>query len=352
MKRIAFIECEGGCDFGVEFKHPNNVFFYCTRHSFGVNVPDSELSRDQICRPCGTKMERYDLEDEDNICPICERNVLSICYTDENEELEVGSTYLRNTPGIWKAICKAVTLHKDQYRKGNERKEPFVLHVISVGEILAQHTDDEEIIIAGILHDSIEDGREDGGRYAPEKLKEEFGQRVHDIVMDVTEDMELKVNPNSRATWKERKLRYIDHLHRASHEGLLVSCADKIHNLRSLYLSLAEDREDVWGRFNAPKEEIKWYYGAILDYLRARLDGAMIEDYEEIFKRIWPDETAAKGMSTEHRLLSKEEEERFMYTLDRAYLIQLDFLKKLKLLPPDSLTMLELTKRKRYDKKN
>lgn len=76
--KVALIECES-CGFAVAFEHPNRTFFFCRRHAFGVNVPTAKLDIVQMCRPCSEAMERYELYDEDNICPMC-NSFLSVVY--------------------------------------------------------------------------------------------------------------------------------------------------------------------------------------------------------------------------------------------------------------------------------
>ncbi len=84
-RKMLFVECDS-CGFGVEFNYGNETFFFCKEHKFGVNVEN--LSIRQICGPCSrdperqgmADMERYDLYEEDNLCPICGNDVLALGY--------------------------------------------------------------------------------------------------------------------------------------------------------------------------------------------------------------------------------------------------------------------------------
>ena len=58
------------------------------------------------------------------------------------------------TPKIQKAINTATTLHKDQKRKGGEY--PYAVHLFSVAWILKDYTEDEDVIVASLLHDVLE----------------------------------------------------------------------------------------------------------------------------------------------------------------------------------------------------
>lgn len=76
--RVIFAECQG-CGFVVGFEHPNKTFFYCPMHRFGVNVPSDQQSVTQMCRPCDVPMKRYDLYEEDNVCPLC-GTIMDVAY--------------------------------------------------------------------------------------------------------------------------------------------------------------------------------------------------------------------------------------------------------------------------------
>ena len=78
--KIAFIECEAECGFGVEFKHLNRIFYFCKEHKFGVNIADDD-THTQICGGCHKEMKRYRVDEETNCCPICEQSELAVCYT-------------------------------------------------------------------------------------------------------------------------------------------------------------------------------------------------------------------------------------------------------------------------------
>jgi hypothetical protein len=77
---------------------------------------------------------------------------------------------------------------------------------------------------------------------------------------------------STRANWRERKEAYIASLGKASDDVLLVSCADKLHNARSLLRDLTEEGEGVWERFHEPDPaEQLWYYRALADVFAERI---------------------------------------------------------------------------------
>jgi (p)ppGpp synthase/HD superfamily hydrolase len=149
---------------------------------------------------------------------------------------------------IHEAITFAARKHTGQIRKGTDI--PYISHPMEVMQILTENGCPENVIIAGILHDTLEDTGT-----APEEILDRFGEDVLKIVIAESED--------KSKTWKERKQATIDHMAGASLDVKLVCCADKLSNLRSM----AADKEDVgdklWERFNAGKSNIEWYYRAI-----------------------------------------------------------------------------------------
>lgn len=200
------------------------------------------------------------------------------------ENKEKNQNFICLTSNIKKAIKKAASLHHEQFRKGEDRKVPFLSHLLSVGEILAKYTKDENIIISGILHDALEDGKENNKDYTIEKLKEEFGNEVSQIVQEVTEDMELKRKFLEKKSWKKRKEKYIEHLDKASKPSLMVCCADKIHNLRSMRKAYELQGKKLWDKFNAKPEEIKWFYKTVLKTLKKNLNNNIVSELEELYK--------------------------------------------------------------------
>lgn len=144
------------------------------------------------------------------------------------------------------AIYFATKAHTGQKRK-TEQDVDMIFHPFTVGMTLQRAGANNECVIAGILHDVVEDTK-----YTLEDIKEQFGTQIANIVDEVSENKSLP--------WKERKIEAINKIKTASIDGKLVECADKISNLESLYNLYQEEGEEVWKSFNKPKEEQKWYY--------------------------------------------------------------------------------------------
>jgi guanosine-3',5'-bis(diphosphate) 3'-pyrophosphohydrolase len=157
---------------------------------------------------------------------------------------------------LHRALDLAALAHDGQVRKDPDVAIPHVAHVMGVAFLLAGHGFDEDVVVAGLLHDVLEDSP----RYAPE-LKA-FGERVYGIVGRVSEA--AKGLP-----WRVRKVRYAEGLREAWPEAKAVSCADKIHNMQSILLSIERGRP-VWPVLTNPDpieqvQRLRWLRDALAD---------------------------------------------------------------------------------------
>lgn len=160
---------------------------------------------------------------------------------------------------IQKAIAFATQAHEGQVRKGTTR--PFILHPLEVGRIVATMTEDEEIISAAILHDTIEDCE----GITEETICREFTSRVARLVAEESED--------KSKTWMERKSTTIENLKVASLDIQMIGLADKLSNMRDIDRDYPECGEALWNRFRMKdKNIIGWYYKSIRESLRDALE--------------------------------------------------------------------------------
>jgi (p)ppGpp synthase/HD superfamily hydrolase len=183
------------------------------------------------------------------------------------------------TPRIERAIVRATELHAGQRRKVNNA--PYIVHPYAVAFLLAHYTDNEDVVIAGLLHDVLEDVP----GYSAQDLADEFGKHVESIVSEVTEDYteaEKEDHSLRKHNWKERKEKYLINLSDDSHEALLVATADKIHNLRSLIDDYRICGESAWERLGN-KERIFWFYGEATRIISERLDHPLAEELRKTF---------------------------------------------------------------------
>jgi len=181
------------------------------------------------------------------------------------------------TSKIQKAINMAAEKHLNQKRKNTGY--PFVVHPFSVGFILSEFTNDEDIIAAGLLHDVLEDAE----NYTFLDMKNDFGLRVAEIVKESSEEKYPKGIKDKKITWETRKKQKLRQLKNASKEALMVSAADKIHNLKSIIRNYGKQGEKIWTKFNAPPEKKYWYYKEAVGIITKRLDGKISRDLEKIY---------------------------------------------------------------------
>ncbi|WP_020476280.1 HD domain-containing protein [Zavarzinella formosa] len=120
------------------------------------------------------------------------------------------------------ALGFAIAAHRGQTRKYTG--EAYVVHCSNVGRIVAEHTNDQEMIAAALLHDVLEDTNLTG-----EELRGIFGDRVTDLVLEVTD-----VSHPRDGNREKRKALDREHLARSSPEGATIKLADTIDNTESI----------------------------------------------------------------------------------------------------------------------
>jgi (p)ppGpp synthase/HD superfamily hydrolase len=100
-----------------------------------------------------------------------------------------------------------------------------------------------------------------------ETIRHLFGERVANAVESCSDS--TVSDPTKKLPWRERKEKYLAHLRTTKNEdALLVATADKVHNARAILSDYRELGEQVWLRFNAPKEDQLWFYDALVSTLQ------------------------------------------------------------------------------------
>jgi (p)ppGpp synthase/HD superfamily hydrolase len=165
------------------------------------------------------------------------------------------------------ALAFAAKHHDRQVRKGT--KLPYLTHPANVALILARYGRNDETIVAGILHDVIEDCVGEG--YTREMLEQrigdKFGPKVLDTVLAVTY---RKLDDDGvELSGEDRKADYLERLAGASEEARWVCAADKIHNASSIVADLKRtvDTETIWKRFGGGRAGTSRWYRQVYDRL-------------------------------------------------------------------------------------
>lgn len=177
-------------------------------------------------------------------------------------------------------IAFATQCHAGQLRK--MAKTPYILHPLEVAAIIGSMTSDEDIMIAGLLHDTVEDCNVD-----PRVIREKFGPRVSALVQSETED-KLSDRPPAE-TWKERKeesllmLRYTK-----DRDVKILWMADKLSNIRSFYREYQKHGDEIWKGLNQKDPAMQgWYYKTIAEYLSDLSDTAAYQEYVKLVEAIF-----------------------------------------------------------------
>jgi (p)ppGpp synthase/HD superfamily hydrolase len=155
--------------------------------------------------------------------------------------------------GLQRAFRYAAEKHAGQTRK--KTAVPHLSHLMAVASLVLEAGGDEDMAIAALLHDVVEDC---GGMPRLREVGKQFGARVAKIVEGCT-DAYVVPKPE----WLERKKGYLREVKHADAETRLVSAADKLHNVRTILADYRQDGESIWKRFSGKKEGTLWYYRAL-----------------------------------------------------------------------------------------
>ncbi|MBM3491450.1 MAG: bifunctional (p)ppGpp synthetase/guanosine-3',5'-bis(diphosphate) 3'-pyrophosphohydrolase [Alphaproteobacteria bacterium] len=178
-----------------------------------------------------------------------------------------------------RALVYAAQVHGGQARKGSTA--PYVAHLLAVAATVLEYGGSEELAIATLLHDAVED---QGGLPRLAHIRHRFGHRVADIVRACSDSVVNSAAGEAKPAWRQRKQRYLDHLATLDAETLLVSLADKVHNARAILRDLRKPEVGpaVWQRFSNPRQETLWYYAALAEAFQRFLPGQLADELAEI----------------------------------------------------------------------
>jgi (p)ppGpp synthase/HD superfamily hydrolase len=168
------------------------------------------------------------------------------------------------------ALGYAAELHARQFRKRTGR--PYIGHLLAVTSITIEYGGDEEMAIAALLHDAVED---QGGLPRLREIRRKFGKRVAHIVDGCTDSYTQPKPP-----WLERKRAYVARVAKESVDVRLVSAADKLANVRETLHDLCVQGESVFERFQGKKEGTLWYYRELVRVFRKAGNNPLVEELD------------------------------------------------------------------------
>lgn len=178
-----------------------------------------------------------------------------------------------------RALLYASAAHGRQKRKGTDI--PYLAHLLAVAATVLEYGGSQDVAIAALLHDTVED---QGGLPRAEDIRRQFGDRVADIVLACSDS----TSEGEKAGWRERKEAYLAHIATMDRGARLVSLSDKIHNARSILRDSRREGigEDVWARFNRPKQDVLWYYTALGGAFQQHFPGQLSDELAHIAAKL------------------------------------------------------------------
>jgi len=159
------------------------------------------------------------------------------------------------------AAVLAAKAHAGQTRKRTDI--PYIFHPFQVALILDRHGFSEDLVLAGLLHDVLEDTETPA-----DDIKLPFGDEVLRLVQAVTE---RKEENGRKRPWRIRKEEQLAHLMQGDRSIAALKAADALHNIRTLLEDLQTHGVDTMGRFNASLAETIWYYRNVADTAQMKL---------------------------------------------------------------------------------
>src|SRR3954470_15858888 len=196
------------------------------------------------------------------------------------------------------ALAFAAKHHDRQVRKGT--RLPYLTHPANVAIILTRYGRDEDTVIAGILHDVIEDCvRENYTRdMLEQRIGDKFGVAILETVLAVTQ--RNVGDDGTDLSSEERKDDYLERLASTGDSARWVCAADKLHNAGTIVADLQRtiDPSTVWGRFNVGRGgTVRWYRGV---YERLGALGFTAPIMDELRRGVGRLEASAAGEPAGH----------------------------------------------------
>ena len=184
---------------------------------------------------------------------------------------------------VTRAVIFAALAHEGTVRKGT--KLPYIVHPMEAAAITAGLTEDQEVIAAAVLHDTVEDTGA-----SLKMIENQFGPRVAELVAAESENK--REDQKAEDTWEVRKNETIEHLRHCTDRNVkILALADKLSNLRAIYRDYCAIGDKLWKRFNQnDPSKIGWYYGCFVDVCAELKGTTAYAEYEELIRKTFKKE--------------------------------------------------------------
>jgi len=177
------------------------------------------------------------------------------------------------------AVEYARQLHTE-YRKGTDI--PYMAHLLGVAALVMGEAGGpvpvtEDMIIAALLHDAVEDH---GGTPRLREIEGRFGPEVARMVAALSDT--FAEDHDKKEGWEERKNNYLTRLREEPDDVLLISAADKLYNAKAILDDFNEIGPAVFDRFKRGAKEQLWYFDELLKIFRAHLSNRIVNDLDRV----------------------------------------------------------------------
>ena len=185
-----------------------------------------------------------------------------------------------DTDFLDRAINYAVKAHAGTERRG--KGFPYIVHPMEAMEIVSTITNDQELLAAAVLHDTVEDTG-----VSVEDLRKEFGSRVAGIVEEESDRFTPGIS--AEASWHDRKQAAIERLAKASMDAKIVAMGDKLSNMRAIARDHYRMGDELWNIFhNKDKAQHEWHYRGLAQSLRELADTEAYAEFVTLLNKVFP----------------------------------------------------------------
>lgn len=175
-----------------------------------------------------------------------------------------------------KAVKFAVEAHQGTERRG--KGYPYIIHPMEAAAIVATISNDQELLAAAVLHDTVEDTD-----VTIEQIREQFGDRVAELVQHETAPLDENM------TWREKKTVQINQLTNAPYDSKVVALGDKLSNMYGIAIDYRRVGDEVWKLFHAPngKADVEWYYRSLGEALSELSDALAYQKFVALLEEVF-----------------------------------------------------------------